>query len=129
MRRFYLFLAPILMFVACDTGQGPVTQVERTSAGKVLKVVKSEKFWADPAIVKSCEENVVTTMYWKVPDVTTVEVRISDKYGALFAVSGGEGSKQTDTWVKNGMRFFLLDASSKEVIAEANVLIDNSDCN
>ena len=126
MKKVSLVVVLVSLFIACDSG--PVTKVVKSPGGEELEVIRSERFWADPAVVKSCEENVVTTLHWNVPDVETVEIRVAEKNGALFAVSSGAGSKQTERWVKHGMRFFLIEAVSRKVLAEANVLIDRSHC-
>jgi hypothetical protein len=118
----------MFLLMACDSSSGPTTVVEKSQEVEESVVIKSDRFWADPAVIRSCEENEITTLYWNIPGEMTVEVRVGTPDGALFAVAQGEGSKETDRWVKNGMKFFLVDAATREVIAEANALIDRSGC-
>lgn len=128
MRSRLVILLSMFLLVACGSSSGPTTVVEKSQEAQESVVIKSDRFWADPAVIRSCEENEITTLHWKVPDDMTVEVHVGAPNGALFAVAKGEDSKETDRWVKNRMKFFLVDAATREVLAEANVLIDRSGC-
>ncbi len=80
-------------------------------------------FWAMPAAITECASagRGETTLHWNVPDVERVEIRVGSPDGALLAISGSQESKHTGTWVRDGMRFYLLNAMTREVIGALSV--------
>ena len=52
-----------------------------------------------------------------------IEIHVESAEGNLFTISGPEGSKETGYWVKDGMKFILLDADSGQELAAINVKV------
>jgi len=111
-----VFVSMILLVAACG-----LPGDEETYSSELLK---SDIFWADPAVIRDClGENGKTTLYWNVPNTRRVEIHVGSAEGNLFTISGSKGSKETGYWVKDGMEFVLLDADSGEVMATINVKV------
>jgi len=88
------------------------------------ELLKSDVFRADPAVIKDClGENGRTTLYWDVPGVRRVEVHVASPEGNLFTLSGAKGSKETGYWVKDGMKFVLLDADTGKELGTISVKV------
>ena len=88
------------------------------------ELLKSEVFRAEPAVIRDClGPNGKTTLSWNVPDVRQIEIHVDSAEGNLFTISGSEGSKETGYWVKDGMKFALLDADSGSVLATISVKV------
>lgn len=88
------------------------------------ELLKSDIFKADPAVIRDClGENGKTTLAWNVPGVRRVEIHVESAEGNLFTISGPDGSKETGYWVKDGMKFVLLDADSGKELATINVKV------
>ncbi len=88
------------------------------------ELMKSDIFWAEPAVIRDClGENGKTMLSWKVPDVRKVEIHVGAAEGNLFTISGPEGSKETGYWVKDGMKFVLLDADTGKELATIEVKV------
>jgi hypothetical protein len=62
-----------------------------------------------------------TTLTWSATGRSQVEVRVGAPDGGLFATGGSTGSAVTASWVTDGMMFFLVDASTHEVLARTQV--------
>ena len=78
---------------------------------------------ADPIPV--CDESGVgqTTISWDVTPLTTdeveieeVEIRLNSPDGESFTFGGPTGSEETGLWVTDGMKFFLMEPSTGEVL-------------
>ena len=86
--------------------------------------MKSDIFRAEPAVIRDClGENGKTMLSWNVPGVRKVEIHVEEAEGNLFTISGSEGSKETGYWVKDGMKFVLLDADSGKELATIKVKV------
>jgi hypothetical protein len=55
-----------------------------------------------------------TTISWDRPE--GVEIRMGSETGTLFANARGQGSKDTGVWVRNGLKFVVIDPASGDVI-------------
>jgi len=64
----------------------------------------------------------VTTLYWNSIQTETVEVRVDQPNGALFARSGPCGSGTTGRWVRDGTVFYLQDVSGSTPLKLSNTL-------
>jgi aminoglycoside phosphotransferase (APT) family kinase protein len=64
----------------------------------------------------------VTTLSWAATGVDALEVRVGAPDGPLFSRSGPTGSKITGKWVRDGMTFYLQDASSDQPDRAAETL-------
>jgi len=64
----------------------------------------------------------VTTLSWTSTGTKIVEVRIGAPNGRLFSRSGPTGSATTGRWVRDGMVFYLQDASDGKSLNFANTL-------
>ncbi len=60
-----------------------------------------------------------STISWNAPGVAKVEVHVNSAAGPLFAAGGTTGSAMSGNWVVDGMTFYLVDASTKSVLASA----------
>ena len=118
-KRHFVSIIMLLLFgivAACS-----ITGEEKNYSAELLK---SDIFRADPAVIRDfLGENGKTTLYWKVPGVRKVEIHVEAAEGNLFTLSGPEGSKETGYWVKDGMKFVLLDADSGKELATINVKV------
>ncbi|MFQ5741001.1 MAG: hypothetical protein ACE5JX_18520 [Acidobacteriota bacterium] len=86
-------------------------------------------FTADPNPIQVCEGPVgKTTIIWDAPGVQKVEVRVGSPDGTVFTRTGPKGSKETGQWVRNGMVFYLLDASDGFVLATVRVKFTRTGC-
>ena len=65
----------------------------------------------NPILVFDRSEVGVTTLRKEAVGVDQLEVRINSPSGVLLAKSGPTGSCQTGSWVRDGMTFYLQDAS------------------
>ena len=107
--------------LACSSGDGlpPAS----------LDLEKPEIFWADPKVIQSCDDDLgQTTLNWKVPGVSRVEVRVDGPEGPLFALSGAEESKETGNWVRDGMIFCLVDPDSGKLLATCRARVTRAGC-
>jgi len=87
-------------------------------------LLKSDIFKADPAVIRDClGENGKTTLRWNVPNARKVEIHVGSAEGNLFTISGAEGSRETGYWVRDGMKFVLLDGDSAEELATISVKV------
>ena len=59
------------------------------------------------------------TLTWNAPYSTQVEVHVGSPTGPLFALGGNSGSAQTESWVTNGLVFYLVDSATQQTIATA----------
>jgi arylsulfatase A-like enzyme len=88
-------------------------------------------FHAEPNPIRVCDSTGlgVTTLSWDVPELGgPVEVRVSSPDGALFAQSPRTGSATTGKWAGNGLRFFLIEQHTGEVLAEEIVFVTHAGC-
>ncbi len=116
-----LTTAIILGLLVLSAAACGISEDEKSYSSELLK---SDIFRADPAVIRDClGENGKTTLYWKVPGVRKVEIHVEAAEGNLFTLSGPEGSKETGYWVKDGMKFVLLDADSGKELATINVKV------
>lgn len=78
---------------------------------------------ASPNPVMDCDATGVgqTTLEWNAPNVSRVELRVGSPTGNLLARGSSTGSATTGMWVRNGLRFYLLDASNGNVIDDLSV--------
>ena len=148
MKRKYSGLILVLMIAtlaACgssDESQGeaakPATEAVDHSKKAGAEVVSTKKPGAglaeqttssDPNPIRVCDGSGLgqTTISWDAPGVSSVEVRIHSPTGRLMA-SGQKGSTQTGKWVKDGMAFFLVDASNGEVLDKIVVEVTQKGC-
>ncbi len=63
-----------------------------------------------------------TTIQWRAPTATSVEVHVGTPAGTLFAAGGSIGSATTGAWVTDGMVFCLQDTSGGKPLTGANTL-------
>jgi len=116
-----LTTAIILVLLVLSAAACGIPEDEKIYSSNLLK---SDIFRAEPAVIRDClVENGKTTLYWKVPGVRRVEIHVEAAEGNLFTISGPEGSKETGYWVKDGMKFVLLDADSGKELATINVKV------
>ncbi len=88
------------------------------------ELLKSDIFAADPAVIRDClGENGKTTLRWNAPNARKVEIHVGSAEGNLFTISGAEGSKETGYWVRDGMKFVLLDGDTGEELAAISVKV------
>ncbi len=118
MKKIFIITASfLLVLTAACSGLG---DEENYSA----ELLKSEVLRAEPAVIRDClGPNGKTTLVWNVPDVRQIEIHVDSAEGNLFTISGSEGSKETGYWVKDGMKFVLLDADSGSVLATISVKV------
>ena len=118
--REKLITAIALLLLLTATGCGLQGDEEAYSA----ELLRSDIFRAEPAVIRDClGENGKTTLSWNVPGIRRVEIHVESAEGNLFTISGPEGSKETGYWVKDGMKFILLDADSGQELAAINVKV------
>lgn len=111
-----VFVSMILLAAACG-----LPGDEETYSSELLK---SDIFRAEPAVIRDClGENGKTTLHWNVPNVRRVEIHVESEEGNLFTISGPDNSKETGYWVKDGMKFVLLDADLGEELATISVKV------
>lgn len=84
---------------------------------------------SDPNPIQVCDGSGLgqTTISWDAPGVSSVEVHINSPTGRLMA-SGQSGSTKTGKWVKDGMTFFLVDASNGKVLDRIVVELTQEAC-
>ncbi len=118
--REKLITAIALLLLLTAAGCGLQGDEEAYSA----ELLRSDIFRAEPAVIRDClGENGKTTLSWNVPGIRRVEIHVESAEGNLFTISGPEGSKETGYWVKDGMKFILLDADSGQELAAINVKV------
>ncbi|MDA8018195.1 MAG: sulfatase [Thermoanaerobaculia bacterium] len=90
-----------------------------------LEPVGSEQqiLWAEPNPVPICDGSGlgVTTLRWRRSEIGQVEVRVESATGKLFVHGGSEGRAVTGKWVRDGMRFVLVDRDSGRTLASTVV--------
>ena len=81
------------------------------------------QFHAQPNPVVVCDRSGLgqTTISWDAPAVERVEVRVGSPQGTLFVSGGSSGSQRTGKWVRDGMVFYLLNASNRRTLATFRV--------
>jgi uncharacterized protein (TIGR03437 family) len=57
-----------------------------------------------------------STLTWNAPTATSVEIHVNSATGPLFAAGGTSGSATTGNWVVPGISFYLVDASTSELL-------------
>jgi hypothetical protein len=85
--------------------------------------------WADPDPAVDCTGLGVgeTTIHWDVEATTSVEIRLLPG-NQLFASGGAAGSAATGRWVKDGMEFAAVDATSGRILAVTKVTLTRDGC-
>jgi hypothetical protein len=84
-----------------------------------------EKFWAEPEIITQCVGSVgETTLHWNAPEASYVQIRIGSPDGKLMAHTRSQGATRTGKWVSDGMRFYLLNAATGDVISALVMRVD-----
>ena len=63
-----------------------------------------------------------TTLQWNAPAGSTVQIRVGNPAGTLFAEGGSTGTATTGNWVTNGMLFYLQDVTGGKPLTAANTL-------
>ncbi len=127
-RRIFGGALIILIAVLVGCSQPSLGGGDESSETRVL-IDRPDVFWADPNVIQSCDDDLGrTTVYWKVPEVSSVEIHVNSPDGALFAEGESEGSAETKDWVKDRMVFYLLDSSNHEVIATCRVRVTRAGC-
>ena len=127
--KHFLAGALMLLFTILVGCSQPSLEGGEDSAETQILIDRPEVFWADPNVIQSCEDDVgQTTLFWKVADSPSVEIHVDSPGGALFAEGGAEGSAETKDWVKDRMVFYLLDSSSRDVIATCRVRVTQAGC-
>jgi len=76
----------------------------------------------NPIEVAGFSDTGVTALAWAATGVDILEVRIGAPDGPLFARSGRVGSKVTGEWVRDGMTFYLQDASGGQPECAVNTI-------
>jgi drug/metabolite transporter superfamily protein YnfA len=61
-------------------------------------------------------------LHWSMPSASLVEVRVGAPSGTIFAVGPPSGSGITGSWVADGTRFFLQDASRGDPTSPENTV-------
>jgi hypothetical protein len=59
----------------------------------------------------------ITTVNWSAPGTALTQIRVGSPSGTLFAQGGPSGSLATGPWASEGLSFYLLDATSNQVLA------------
>lgn len=120
MRKKLITAIVLLLLLTAGPGCGLQGDEEAFSA----ELLRSDIFKAEPAVISDClGENGKTTLSWNVPGARRVEIHVESAEGNLFTISGPEGSKETGYWVKDGMKFILLDGDSGQELAIINVKV------
>ncbi len=91
----------------------------------VLKMFEEPTvFAAHPNPITVCDGSGLgsTTLSWTSSASTSLEVRVDSPSGKLFAQSGAEGTAETGRWVRDGMTFFLQDASGGRALESGKTL-------
>ena len=118
-KRHFVSIIMLLLFgivAACS-----ITGEEKNYSAELLK---SDIFWAEPAVIKDCLGVVgKTTLRWNAPGVRKIEIHVDSADGTLFTISGNNGSKETGYWVKDGMKFVLVDAEAEKELATISVKV------
>lgn len=100
-------------------------------AGGALGQV-SGKLSADPNPVQVCDGGFgITTISWTVSEPVPVQVFVSSVLPpgrALFSAATGSGSARTGRWVRDGLRFFLVEEASGQTLDELVVGVTAKDC-
>jgi GT2 family glycosyltransferase/glycosyltransferase involved in cell wall biosynthesis/aminoglycoside phosphotransferase (APT) family kinase protein len=76
----------------------------------------------NPIDIADFSGTAVTALAWAATGVDILEVRVGAPDGPLFARSGPIGSKTTGEWVRDGMTFYLQDASGGQPDLAANTI-------
>ncbi len=82
------------------------------------------RFSATPNPIPDCDGNGlgVTTLEWDAPTASSpLEVRVISPDGKAMTRSGLIGQATTGEWVRHGMRFFLVEVATNEVVASTVV--------
>lgn len=120
MKNVCFFSVVVLLLLSVYPACSPGSEDAVYSSG----LLKSDIFRADPEVIRDClGENGKTTLHWDVPHVRRIEVHVNSAEGNLFTIAGAQGSKETGYWVKDGMKFVLLDADSAEELATISVKV------
>lgn len=100
-------------------------------AGSALGQV-SGKLSADPNPVQVCDGGFgVTTISWTVSEAVPVQVFVNSVLPpgrALFSARTGSGSARTGRWVRDGLRFFLVEEASGQTLDELVVGVTAKGC-
>ena len=62
-----------------------------------------------------------TTLVWSAPNSPATELLVGTPNGTLLANGGSTGIATTGDWVSNNLSFFLVDQSTKQVLASTTV--------
>lgn len=134
-RKTFLILLSVLasFILAGCSGSGPAAgdsaSVQTELATLQASVVQSDRFWAEPAVIQACSaEAGKTVIHWNVPGLNRVEVHVESATGPLFTLAGPVGSKETGVWVRDKMRFYLVNVESKEVLETQMVRVTKVGC-
>jgi hypothetical protein len=65
----------------------------------------------NPVDTKKFQGPPSTRITWKLPGAARVEIHVESPDGTLWTEGGASGSAQTGAWVRNGLKFYLLDIS------------------
>lgn len=121
-----------LTLVSCS-GSGPAGEESGSAQTELAtlqaSVVQSDRFWAEPAVIQACgAEAGKTVIHWNAPGLNRVEVHVGSATGPLFTLAGPVGSKETGQWVKDKMRFYLVNAENQEVLETQMVRVTKVGC-
>jgi FG-GAP repeat len=62
-----------------------------------------------------------TNLTWSAPSSASVEIHVGSSSGTLFAQGGSSGSAATGKWATAGMIFYLIDSSTRKLLASVTL--------
>jgi hypothetical protein len=100
----------------------PQSNANASSSGTKTQAVGT--ITANPNPIQVCDRSGagVAVLSWTSTGATTVEVHVGKPDGDLLARSAPNGNATTGKWVRNGMVFYLQDASKGRPIASENTI-------
>jgi hypothetical protein len=69
----------------------------------------------------------MTELYWDAGARRRVELRIEGPSGRLFTAQVGRGARSTGKWVRDGMRFYLLDPNDPAAVPDGGTTLATLD--
>ncbi len=76
----------------------------------------------NPIPVASGQVYAATTLVWNAPSAQYIQIRIGSPTGPLFTTNTNSGAMGTNSWVTDGMTFYLQDISNGKALTAANTM-------
>lgn len=91
-----------------------------------------DRIWLEPNPVRTCNElsDGPVEVHWDASRESphALEIRVENPDGPLLAIVGVEGAVLTGPWVRDGMKFYLVDPPTGRTLASTTAVLPTGRC-